>query len=327
MPIRLVPPREGRTPYYYGRGKHLSVKVNRSTGTGDKSLAKRVIKKWEQEIERGEFSQPGEPTFADAAIAYMRAGGEAYYIRKLLKHFGDLPLSKIDQAALDAAAISLYPNATPATRNRQVYTPISAMLRHAGVQIMLRRPAGAQGNQRTVWLWPEQAEAVFAEAGKIDKDFEALLIILCYTGLRLSEALRMTWNDVRLSESFSFVGKTKNGEPRPVFLPAVAVTALGNMESKEGWVFKFSKGGHIYSLLRLACFRAGVELPEGTAFHVCRHSYGAWMRRYGRVDTTGLVATGAWKSREAASRYEHAVVTEEARRAELLPTPNRKAVD
>jgi hypothetical protein len=50
------------------------------------------------------------------------------------------------------------------------------------------------------------------------------------------------------------------------------------------------------------------------------------MRRYAGLDTKGLVATGAWKDRKSADRYEHVVVSEEARRAELLPTPKAKFV-
>jgi hypothetical protein len=43
-------------------------------------------------------------------------------------------LSQIDQKAIDAAAIARYPgdNNSPATRNREVDTPISAVLKHAG---------------------------------------------------------------------------------------------------------------------------------------------------------------------------------------------------
>ena len=62
-----------------------------------------------------------------------------------------------------------------------------------------------------------------------------------------------------------------------------------------------------------------IFLPERTAFHIFRHTYGAWMRRYSGLDTTGLVATGAWRSRQAAAVYEHASPTEEARKADLLP--------
>jgi hypothetical protein len=44
------------------------------------------------------------------------------------------------------------------------------------------------------------------------------------------------------------------------------------------------------------------------------------MRRYAGLDTTCLVSTGAWKSRQAAAIYEHADVSEEGRKADLLPT-------
>jgi hypothetical protein len=64
---------------------------------------------------------------------------------------------------------------------------------------------------------------------------------------------------------------------------------------------------------------ANVTLPEREAFHIFRHTYGSWMRRYGRVDPKGLVATGAWKSEQSASRYAHAVVSEEAQKSDMLP--------
>jgi hypothetical protein len=40
---------------------------------------------------------------------------------------------------------------------------------------------------------------------------------------------------------------------------------------------------------------------------------------YAGSDTKGLVSTGAWKSEQSASRYAHAVVSEEATKASLLP--------
>ena len=75
--------------------------------------------------------------------------------------------------------------------------------------------------------------------------------------------------------------------------------------------------------MRAAGARAEVSLPEGTAFHVFRHTYATWMRRFGGLDTKGLLATGAWKDRKSADRYEHVVVSEDARKAALLPTPRR----
>jgi hypothetical protein len=42
------------------------------------------------------------------------------------------------------------------------------------------------------------------------------------------------------------------------------------------------------------------------------------------MDTAGLVATGAWRSAKSAGVYEHAVQSEEARRANALPDVWRK---
>jgi integrase len=323
MPIKLFAPR-GRSPYWTIRGTYLRVYVNRSTGTRDRRLAVKIKAKVERDIECGAVSNETGPTFASAAAAYMKAGGERRFLKRLLEHFGDRPLSKIDQGAIDAAAHALYPGGSAATRNRQCYSPCSAVLRRAGVHLDLRRPSGSSGNKATAWLWPEQAEAIFAEAEKLDPEFAALLIVLCYTGMRLSEALGLTWNDVRLQDGFAYVPDTKNGEPRAVFLPPVAVAAFANLDQRSLRPFKFAKSGHLYSLLRVASIRAGVDLPERTAFHIFRHTYATWMRRYGGLDTRGLVGTGAWKDRKAAERYAHVVVSEEAQRAAMLPVPNRR---
>jgi integrase len=329
MSIKLVPPRVGKSPFWRVRGTYLGRYVDKSTKATKLTIARKVMAKIEREIERGEFSEPGEPTFASAALAYMRAGGERTYIGKLLEHFGgDLRLVELTQERIDGAALALYPDGTPATRNRSVYTPVSAVLRHVGIRLDLRRPKGSAGNKATAWLWPEQAEAIFAEAEKLDPEFAALLIVLCYTGMRLSEALGLTWSEVRLADGFAYVPDTKNNEPRAVYLPPVAVAALGNLPDggtdRTGRVFRFAKSGHIYSLLRVAAFKAGVDLPERSAFHLFRHTYATWMRRYAGLDTKGLVATGAWKDRKSADRYEHVVVSEEAQRAAMLPTPRKK---
>jgi integrase len=326
MPLKLFPPRP-KNPSWQIRGTYLGRHVERSSRTGKRAIAVKVLKAIERQIERGEFSEPGEPTFASAAAAYMKAGGERTYLKRLLEHFGDKPLSQIGQAEIDVAASTLYPFGSAATRNRSVYTPISAILRRLGETRQLRRPQGSAGNKATAWLWPEQAEAIFAEAEKLNPEFAALLVVLCYSGMRLSEALNLTWNDVRMQDGFAYLPDTKSGEPRAVFLPSVAVAAIANLGRGVGdpqRVFRFTKGGHLYSLLKAAAFRAGVDLPERSAFHIFRHTYATWMRRFAGLDTKGLVATGAWKDRKSADRYEHVVVSEEARRAELLPTGARR---
>src|SRR5262245_48694376 len=255
MPLKLIPPR--KSPFFSVRGTYLGVYVDRSTKAGKRAIAAKVLRQWEREIECGEFTERSEQTFASAAAAYMTAGGEGIYLRRLLEHFGEKPLKQIDQAEIDAAAIALYPMASPATRNRQIYTPMSAILRHVGRKLDLRRPKGSGGNKQTAWLWPEQAFRLFDVAEKLNHRFAALLMFLCYTELRWSEALGMTWDRVRLADGFAYIPDTKTDEPRAVFLPPVVVAALANLGGGDtGRVFAFCKSGHLYHLLRSAAFKS-----------------------------------------------------------------------
>ncbi len=112
MPLKLVPPRQGKSPNWTVQGSYLGTSVDRTTGTADKKLAQIP-----DEIRRGAFSRAGAPTFAAAALKYVESGGDDRFILKLAEHFREMPLVRIDQAAIDEAAIALYPRALPATRN------------------------------------------------------------------------------------------------------------------------------------------------------------------------------------------------------------------
>ena len=116
MPLKLIPPRKGKTPFWAVRGTYLGQSVDRSTKARKRSIASKFLRQWEQEIERGEFSIPGETDFASAAISYMKAGGERRFLTPLINHFGTTPLRQVNQAAVDSAAEALYPNAKPAHR-------------------------------------------------------------------------------------------------------------------------------------------------------------------------------------------------------------------
>jgi integrase len=259
------------------------------------------------------------PTFASAALSYMQAGGERRHLPELLTHFGETPLSRIGQAEIDTAATVLFPDRTNATRNRCVYTPISAVMRHAGHVIVLRRPKGGYGQARTRWLKPDEAKALLEAATSIDARFGAFCSFLLYTGCRLGEAVNLRPGDLHLAEGFAYVRETKNGDPRPVHIPAHVTHLLTTLPTYPLTVFGMSHRRHAALMLNEAFARAGLPKPEGVAFHLFRHTYGAWMRRYAGLDTAALVATGAWKSRNAASVYEHTVTSEEARKADMLP--------
>src|SRR5216684_7536949 len=340
MPLKIYPPRAGKTPNWSIRGTYLRVSVDRSTGTPKRAIAEQQRRKLESQIERGEYppkpEQPDAPTFLSAAVAYMKAGRRRRYVGRLIEYFKDTPLSDIDQAAIDEAAVILYPNVTPSTRNGCVYTPVSAILHHAGVDITVRRPKGYKGKMVTRFLLPPDAFAIINAALEIDEEMGRLLIFLLYTGCRIGEALALKWENISIERREAYVETSKNDDPRTVRLTLDALAALGPVKA-SGRVFRFRQGGHRNFLFLnakvTACGLPPVKRPKRgekqikppyrlswVTFHTFCHTWATWMRKFGGADLQGLVATGRWRDPRSAARYAHVVSHEEWARTALLPT-------
>jgi len=340
MPLKVIPPRKGKSPNYTIRGSYLGIAVDRSAGTTKKAVAERQLKKLEAAIECGDYpekpKQRDAPTFLSAAVAYMKAGRPRRYIGRLIEHFKDIPLTDIDQNAIDEAAVTLYPNVTPATRNGSVYTPVSAILHHAGIDIAIRRPKGYKGKSVTRFLLPPDAFAIIGAAAEIDEEMGRLLTFLLYTGCRIGEALALKWETVSNERSEAYIETSKNDDPRTVRLTPDAKAALGPAKP-AGRVFRFHQGGHRNFLFLnakvTACGLPPVPRPkpgekqvipphrlEWVTFHTFCHTWATWMRRFGGADLQGLVATGRWRDPRSAARYAHVVSHEEWDRVDMLPT-------
>jgi integrase len=343
MPLKLVPPRKSKSPFWSVRGSYLGQYVDRSTKAPKRAIAKQVLEKWQREIERGEFSIPGEATFLSAAISYMKGGGDRRPIKRLLDYFRDKPIRQINQNAIEAAALALYPDHSAATRNREVFTPVSAILKHAGYDFKIRRPRGSRGRIIRRWLWPEQAWPILEAAYQVDPELGLLCVMLLFGGLRISEQLSMTCDDVRLDEAFAFVPDSKNGEPQPVHLTPYMIEKLRQhprgLDRPGERLFRFHKGGGLdFKLVQACAIAAGIEPPQRVkrgskwpklppyefdwvSWHTFRRTYATYMRRYAGLDDKDLVDTHRWRGIESASRYSQTVVREAARKADLLPTP------
>lgn len=367
MPLKLLSPEKaGKGPYWYVRGSYRGVKLNHSTKATQRREAKEELKRWIQQIKCRQHPKqkldetPPKPvvTFGDAALAYYKAGGEWKHLEAINDMAGpfalaDKPLADIDQIAIDQAAAALYPFGTAQTRNRQFYTPVSAVLKRAGIRTHIKRPKGWRGNKSTSWLEPDQARALLAAADSLDAEFGLLVRTLLFTGMRLGEALKAELRHLDLGRATLYLPQTKNGEARPVHLPPPLVAAFANqpprksrprkapgvrlprgkngrpkMESDalflerrpESRIFRFHAGGHLRDMLTESMKKAGLNFPRRQGgFHICRHTYATWMHRYGGLDTYGLTRTQAWKDPRSADRYKHTQVSEEARRADLFP--------
>jgi len=136
-----------------------------------------------------------------------------------------------------------------------------------------------------------------------------------------SFASSLRCQDLDLDQAQAFCGKTKNGDPRAVYLPPRVVASLANHPrglDRDERLFRWTKSGELYLLGERFYAAAGV-CHGGAPFHVLRHTYGAWMTRIG----ADLVAAGAWKSATAARVYQHFSFSEEAKKASNLPGSKR----
>ncbi len=366
MPLKIIPPRKGKSPNFTVRGTYLRVYVDTTAGTPNKKLAQQFLDGIKRAIERGDYAlaqepveaPPSEPTFADAALAYLQAGGDPKGLGKIIEATGpqalrDKPLADISQITIDNAARALYPTAAATTLNRQFYTPVSAVLKRAGIERAIKRPKGWRGSKATEWLEPEQAFPLIEAAYAEDPEFGLFCLTLLYTGMRLGDPLKARLRDLKLGQALLYIPDTKNSEPRPVHLTPMVVQAFkrqpprparprkagggvlpngaaGRSRRDAGMpfldrhpdekLFRFVKGSKLYKMLANAMKRAGLSFPRRMrGFHLFCHTYGTWMHRYAELDTFGLTRTGRWKDPASADRYKHTLASAEARRADLLP--------
>jgi integrase len=140
----------------------------------------------------------------------------------------DKALKDIDQIKIDNAARELHPDAPATTLNRMFYTPVSAVLKRAGVDRKIKRPKGWRGSKANSWLQPEPAFAIVREAYGIEYEFGLFCELLLYTGMRLSDPVKARLRDLHLDEALLYIPDTKNGEPRPVHLTPRLVRSLPN---------------------------------------------------------------------------------------------------
>ncbi len=330
MPLKLV--KRGKTDFWYIRGSVRGISVDESTRTGDREAAEEIlILRSAELLKRSIHGDSATRTFAEAALSYMEAGGERVHLDPLLARLGRKKLSQIGQAEIDEAAKALLPGRAPATLNRQIYTPVAAVLHHAARKQWCSKPVIARPSQpegRVRWVTHDEAQALI-EAAHID--LRPLVTFLFCTGTRISEALNLDWRDVDLSRCHVSIlnegaggDGTKNGESRGVPLHPKAVAALANLPHRTGKVFRRYYGGPRWngSLRPLGPAYASRDGKGGgqvkTAWrtmlrnagqsdftpHDCRHTWATWHYAANR-DIAALMELGGWSDVDSVMRYTH----------------------
>lgn len=310
MPLELIKRHGSRN--WYMRGTVRGVTVDKSTRTDSRDAADAIrIKEQARILDRSVHGERATVTFLEVAVLYMEGGGEARFMKPLINHFKTRKIAEIEQEDIDAAAKALYPGRSPATLNRHVYTPMSAVLalatrRKWSEARRFDRPRQPKGRIR--WLTPAEADRLVECSAT---HLRPLVTFLLATGARLSEALYLQWHDVDLSRRHVSFTDTKSGEARGVPLHDRAFEALANLKHRVGPVFlkpngkpykeKQDGGGQIKTGFAGACRRARIK---NFSPHDCRHTWATWHYMANR-DLAALMLLGGWKSEAMVLRYAH----------------------
>src|SRR5262245_26138189 len=217
MPLKLKK-RPGRLDWYMS-GTIRGIHIRETTGTADREAAEAIrIKRENELLQRSIHGAAATATFGEAALSYLQLGGDDAYLQPILDRIEHVLLAKIDQDFIDKLALAMYPANKPSSRNRQVYTPISAVLHHAAKRKLCPAPSISRPKTDQV----EKRALTNIEADRLIEaclpHLRPLVVFLLATGARLSEALYIDWRQIDLVRGHADFLKTKNGEARGAWL-------------------------------------------------------------------------------------------------------------
>lgn len=238
-------------------------------------------------------------TFSEAAASYIEHGGEGRYLPRLIARFGLDDVTTITPMAVRNAAVELYPEASPATRNRHAITPARAVLYHAhelGWRMPARiRPFRAPKTRKTV---PAGRRWLETFIDRCDADnlphLAACTLLMNLCGARVSEAVNLLGEHVDLRQRTALLVKTKTEFNSLRYLPDHLVERIRDLGLTPGErVFRYRCRFSVNERIRAVCERAG--LPYKSSHTLGRHAFATNALNAG-VGVRVAMDAGGWKS-------------------------------
>ena len=301
MPIKIF--KRGEVWHY--RGTVSGRRLRGSTGATVKEAALRIAAEIENKAWKHRLDGPEAVlTFAHVAIAYRAAGKPTRFLERIEDYWKNTLVRDITAGAILTAARTLYPNGAAATRNRQVIVPMQAIINHAAESELCPRIRVKRFKVETKSKLPATLEWCQAFAKHATPHLGGLALFMFLTGARVTEALRVRWEDIDFNAKTVLIRQTKIGAERRAHLPQPLIVALANIEKiKDRPVFLYNSRSNCYRVWDAAVRRAGIDR---LTFHSCRHGFATALLHRG-VDVVTIAKLGGWKSaRHVLETYGHA---------------------
>lgn len=298
MPGLKLKEREG---IWYAVGTYDGQRIRDSLGTRDRKEAAEKLAIYQAQLfKRSTYGEEAVRLFEEAAVSYMRQGGEARFLTKIIKHFKNRRIASIKPGEIRDMALTLYPGKTAATRNRQALIPARAVINHAHSlgwcpPIKIKMFDGPKSRKHTpvddTWLEKFMAQA---DADKL-QHLSGLVLFMNQTGARVSEAVNLMGEHVDLVNRTAVLAKTKTEEWSVRQLTAELVVRLSALGLADGVpVFSYTDSKAVNKRIAAVCVRADIE--KRTTHSAGRHSFGTNAMNVPEANIKDAMEAGGWKS-------------------------------
>lgn len=290
---------------WHYRGTVAKRRLRGSTGATNKDIAAQIAAEVESRQWKHRLDGPTAVlTFAQAAILYRAAGKSTRFLDRIEDLWRDTLVRDMTPGAIRQSALTLYPRASGATRNRQAIVPTQAIINHAAESELCPHIRVKRFKTETKIKTPATLEWVHAFMARSKPHLGALALFMFLTGARISEALNVWPEDLDFKARTVKIRQSKQGSERLSHLPQPLIVALANIPRRKSRpVFYYTARSNCIRVWRSAVKRAGIE---PLSFHSCRHGFATALLHAG-VDPVTVAKLGGWKTaRHVFETYGHA---------------------
>lgn len=285
MPLELKPPGDRGRKFWYIRGSVVrgGKRYDESTGTVDKAEAENRKAELEYII-RKELDQQERVTFRFAAEAFKKFRKlKSYDIKRIddvMDVLGDTSVRDITQATLVDVAEELRPGYHPATLNRDIKYPISAVMRYAAKNQWCVPALFEKFREPT----PDKRDVDVKTARKLIKattGIERLYLLWAFKHAdRITNTLNIVGGDIDLKSKTYRMKATKSDKWRVAPLDEEVVKQLKGVFPEglpDGLIFPWRNRWGVYRWLIPLCKKLKIDFRP----HDARHSVLTWIGNSG----------------------------------------------
>lgn len=343
MPLETYP--RGAHWWVRGRvdfnGRPITDYYRCSTGASTQAGAKDWCRdEEERQIRRHLVGEQAALTFAEAVLLYKAKPAEAKYLLRIVPAIGAEPVMQITPQSVRDLAPSLYPDASTDTWQRQVITPVKAVINNAHdlgkcppirIRGFATRERVAQDAVRGKKSRPERQpgswEWIDAFSTAASPYLVALAEFMFETGARVGQAVALRPRDLDLQNARVMMPASKGHPAQWVSISMEMVVRLANLPPRQprdrrrgtelpARVFGYANHNGPLKAWRTACTKAGIDyLPPHSAG---RHGFYTELRVRQGLDPVSAAKAGRWSDPALPDRiYAHVEASDSVVRAQI----------